>query len=301
MQQHIEQFLLYLQAEKHYSPHTVMAYKSDLEQFFLFTQKHFERGEIPYHLIDALTVRLYLGELSENTLSKKSIVRKLASLRTFFNYLMRNLIIENNIFLNVSSLKLEKKLPLYLSEETMLKLLALPDISTKLGCRDAALLEILYSCGLRREEIVRLNVADVNFKNHVVKVFGKGSKQRVVPIGTIALQKVAEYLTIRRELFSKNTTELDSNALFLSNNGKRIYWRSINTLVEHYIRQVSDIAQKSPHILRHTFATHLLNRGADLRSVKEMLGHENLATTQIYTHVSPERLKKVYEQAHPRA
>ena len=301
MQQHIEQFLLYLQAEKHYSPHTVMAYKSDLEQFFLFTQKHFERGEIPYHLIDALTVRLYLGELSENTLSKKSIVRKLASLRTFFNYLMRNLIIENNIFLNVSSFKLEKKLPLYLSEETMLKLLALPDISTKLGCRDAALLEILYSCGLRREEIVRLNVADVNFKNHVVKVFGKGSKQRVVPIGTIALQKVAEYLTIRRELFSKNTTELDSNALFLSNNGKRIYWRSINTLVEHYIRQVSDIAQKSPHILRHTFATHLLNRGADLRSVKEMLGHENLATTQIYTHVSPERLKKVYEQAHPRA
>lgn len=301
MEKQIQQFLRYLQTERHYSQHTITAYETDLGQFTIFLRHHFELEDISLNEIDVVTVRLFLGELSERTISKKTIVRKLAAILSFFSFLMKNSFIENNVLLNISSLKLEKKLPLYLSEEKMMQLLALPDCTTQLGLRDAAILEVLYSCGLRREEIVRLDVRDVDCKNRVVKVLGKGSKHRVVPIGSIALKKIEEYLSMRKKLLSAQNSEAGNQALFLSQRGKRIYWRSINTLVEKYIRQISDIGKKSPHILRHTFATHLLNRGADLRSVKEMLGHENLATTQIYTHVSPERLKKVYEQAHPRA
>ena len=295
-----QQFLLYLRSEKYYSSNTTEAYERDLLQFETFLKLYFETENISLEQIDSVTIRHFLGYLLENHYEKKSIVRKLASVRSLFSFLVKKNLYAQNPAKNISNPKLEKHLPEFLTETSAEQLMELPDTTTVFGLRDAAILELLYSSGVRRAEILQLNIDDVDFHSNTVKVFGKGSKPRIVPFGVKAKKKLETYLVQRQKLFPVQTTKDHSQAFFLSDKGIRFQPWSLTRLVESYIKQVSDVAKKTPHVLRHTFATHLLNRGADIRSVKEMLGHESLSTTQIYTHVSSERLKKVYSQAHPR-
>ncbi len=297
----IRKYLTYLAKERQYSPHTVTAYQNDLRQFVEFLDLHFSGTQYALGSIDNVTVRLYLGELLDRGLTKKSIVRKLAAVRSFFTYLVRQSIARYNPAATIGTPKLEKRLPLFLDEGSMEKILAAPDRSNRNGIRDAAVMELLYSTGIRLGELLRLSLEDVDFENRTIKVLGKGSKQRVVPFGKKATDALRTYLSKRQEFVNRNTRGDDRLALFLSVGGKRIYAKAVYLIVKRYIGQVSEIEKKSPHIIRHTFATHLLNRGADLRAVMELLGHESLSTTQLYTHVTVDRLKKTYRLAHPKA
>ncbi len=202
---------------------------------------------------------------------------------------------------NVATPKLQKRLPQYLDEGSVADLMAQPDASTVLGKRDAAILELFYSTGIRLSELIGLRLSDVSFEGGTIRVTGKGSKDRIIPFGQPARNALRRYVTCRKELLRQRAEGGEAETLFLTVRGKRLNPKGVNVLVNEYIGRVSEIKKKSPHVLRHSFATHLLNRGADLRAVKELLGHESLSTTQLYTHVSVDRLRKVYTQAHPKA
>jgi tyrosine recombinase XerC len=298
---YIEKYREHLQIERNYSPHTVQAYEADLIQFADFLAGASGGGEVQIERIDHRTIRSYLGHLLELGLSKKSIARKLAAIRSFLSFLVRLDFISLNPARSITTPKLEKRLPSFLDEKSVAKLMDLPDRTTLLGVRDWAILELLYSTGMRLAELVQLNVGDIDFGTETVKVHGKGGKQRIVPFGRKAQEALEIYLRQRGKLFTEETAADDRKSVFLTIHGRRIYPKAVHLLVNSAIKRVSEVEQKSPHVLRHTFATHLLDRGADLRAVKELLGHESLSTTQIYTHVTVERLKKVYEQAHPKA
>jgi integrase/recombinase XerC len=300
MEEYVENFIQYLRS-RGFSAHTVEAYQTDILQFVSFLKKYYEQETVALEQVDTTAVRHFLGSLFEQHFQKKSINRKLSSLRSLFNVLVKEKKCSQNPVQRISHAKKEKRLPSFLSEEEAKKLMDLPNTSSVVGLRDLAILELLYSTGIRRGELLELNMNDVDYAGSCVRVFGKGSKQRIVPCGSIALKTLKQYCSLRQKLFTEQTTNDDKDAVFLSNNGKRFLPWTLTLLVKTYVAQISDVSKKSPHTLRHTFATHLLNRGADLRSVKEMLGHEQLSTTQIYTHLTPERLKKTYEQAHPRA
>ena len=290
MQRYIEKFKNYLTVEKNYSLHTIKNYIADLNEFSDFIS----HGDISS--VDYLTVRKFLGFFRQKALSKRSVARKLSSLRTFFKFLQRDGYIKQNPVSDISTPKLDKKLPIFLDETSVSKLMAAPDKTTFQGSRDAAILETLYSAGIRVSELVNIDVHDVDFISGVVKVLGKGRRERISPIGDKAVNSIREYLEYRsRKKWS------DRKPLFLNKSGKRLTDRSVRRIVDKHIRNLSIKERISPHTLRHSFATHLLNRGADLRSVQELLGHKNLSTTQIYTHVTMERLKSVYDKAHPRA
>lgn len=301
MTEYIRRFLEYLRHQRNLSPHTIAAYGSDLSQFYEFTCRHFSSNDPVFSAIDRLTIRLFLGDLLDKGMSKKSVARKLASLRSFLKFLVKSKLIAGNPAASVVSPRIAKKLPSFLDESSIGRMMDLPDRSTPEGVRDLAVLELLYGTGMRLAELVQLDISSIDFSNGTVKLLGKGRKHRVVPIGTKAGKALREYLTVRATLFSKQTTGTEKNALFLSGQGKRIYPKAIYLIVHKYISMVSEIEKKSPHVLRHTFATHLLNRGADLRAVKELLGHESLSTTQVYTHVTVDRLKRIYKLAHPKA
>ena len=292
MNQHIEKFLYYLENERNYSPHTLLNYKNDLEDFFVFIH------ELPVEKVDYLTLRKYLGELRVKAHQPRTLARKISSLRSFLKYLQRENIVESNPALLVSTPKLDKKLPKFLSEEDMVRFIEAPTGETDKisNQRDRAILETLYSTGMRVSELVGLNTNSIDFIGGVLKVQGKGKKERLLPIGDKALDTIRDYLTARKLRFSQET-----KALFLNKSGKRLTTRSVCNITKKYIQTANLTQHISPHVLRHSFATHLLNRGADLRSVQELLGHANLSTTQIYTHVTTDRLKKVYDKAHPRA
>jgi tyrosine recombinase XerC len=298
---YIEKYREHLQIERNYSDHTVHAYESDLLQFAGFLGEASGEQEVQIDRIDHRTIRSYLGHLLELGLSKKSIARKLAAIRSFFSFLVRLDILKINPARSVTTPKLEKRLPSFLDESSVAKMMDLPDLTTATGLRDRAILELLYSTGMRLAELVHLNVGEIDFSSETVKIHGKGGKQRIVPLGRKAREALEAYLKQRGRLFTEKTTVDDRKSVFLAIHGQRIYPKAVHLLVSGAIRRVSEVEQKSPHVLRHTFATHLLDRGADLRAVKELLGHESLSTTQIYTHVTVERLKKVYEQAHPKA
>jgi len=298
---YIEKYREHLQIERNYSIHTVHAYEADLIQFAEFLNDGSDRREVQVERIDHRTIRSYLGYLLEQGLSKKSIARKLAAIRSFFSFLVRLDLLKLNPARSVTTPKLEKRLPSFLDEKSVVKLMDFPDRTTATGLRDRAILEILYSTGMRLAELVHLDVGDIDFRGETVKIHGKGGKQRIVPLGRKAQEALQAYLRERGKLFTAKTTVDDRKAVFLTIHGRRIYPKAVHLLVSDAISRVSEVEQKSPHVLRHTFATHLLDRGADLRAVKELLGHESLSTTQIYTHVTVERLKKVYEQAHPKA
>ena len=306
VQQVIASFLCYLQTERQYSVHTVSSYEDDLRQFSSFLARRAGGDGRALHSIDHATIRLFLGDLLDQGFSRRSVARKLACLKSFFRYLQRRHVIETNPTLLVASPKLEKRLPQFLDEGAVTRLMEQPDRTTPEGVRDAAILELLYSTGMRLGELLRLQERDIDFANGTVKLTGKGNKQRIVPFGSKAADALKRYRAARVLLAGLpgrrgKQGQQTPPVLFLTVRGKAMNPKGVNLLMNKYIGRVSEIEKKSPHVLRHTFATHLLNRGADLRAVKELLGHESLSTTQVYTHVSVDRLLKVYHQAHPKA
>jgi len=292
-------FLRYLKEERNYSPCTLAAYEDDLRDFTDFLRRHFDGGSAALDDIDHLTIRLYLGDLLERRYSRRSVARKLACLKSFFKFLHRRQIIARNPAAAVAAPRLAARIPEYLDESDMAALMDQPDQTTGTGIRDRAILELFYSTGMRLSELIGLDLENLNGENATVRVTGKGSKQRILPVGRKALEALQQWLRVRNQ-FVRNDGK-GGHALFLSARGLRLNPKGVNMLVASYISRVSEKMKKSPHILRHTFATHLLSRGADLRAVKELLGHESLSTTQVYTHVSIEHLKRVYAQAHPKS
>ncbi|MGE5197674.1 MAG: tyrosine recombinase XerC [Deltaproteobacteria bacterium] len=289
MERHIQKFIRYLEIEKNYSPHTILNYKLDLKDFHAFL------GETAIESVDYLTLRKYLASLKEKQLQTKSVARKLSTLRSFFKFLTREGFLKSNPILVLSSPKLEKHLPQVLTEEETRRLIeaaAPKGPKDEKGLRDRAILETFYSTGIRISELVNLNAPDIDFISGIIKVMGKGRKERIVPIGEYAIRALRDYIGNRKK---------QSEVVFLNKSGKRITDRGVRGIIEKYIKLASIKQGVSPHTLRHSFATHLLDRGADLRSVQELLGHANLSTTQIYTHLTTERLKNVYDKAHPRA
>jgi tyrosine recombinase XerC len=282
----IERFTRYLQIEKNYSPHTVLNYQLDLADFIKFL------GETKIENADYLLLRKYLVVLKERHLGSRSMARHLSSLRSFFKFLTREGFLKFNPILSVASPKLDKHLPKFLTEEEVFRLIDSSASKDEMGLRDRAILEAFYSTGMRISELVALSLDDLDFIGGVVKLKGKGKKERIAPIGDKAVSCLREYLDKRKK---------QSSAVFLNKRGARITDRGVRNIVGKYLR-ISGMRQGiSPHTLRHSFATHLLNRGADLRTVQELLGHANLSTTQIYTHLTTDKLKSVYDKAHPRA
>ena len=307
MEQLLAQFLEHLRYERNVSEHTLRNYAIDLGQFL----EHLApadpatgaRRELDIRQIDHITIREWLSELHAAQKKKTSIARKLAALRTFFQFLIREGVVELNPAKLVSTPRLEKKLPNHLSVEDAVRFIETPDVTTELGKRDRAILEMLYGTGVRVSELTKLNLHDVDFRNRMVRVKGKRRKERIVPFGEPALHALMRYLTEVRPAFLNNAppSERETDALFLNYQGTRITTRSVGRMVDKYIMQCAGIHDISPHALRHSFATHLLDSGADLRDIQELLGHARLSTTQIYTHVSMEKLIEVYDKAHPKA
>lgn len=295
----LRSFLDYLEIEKNYSENTLRSYENDLKKFEEFLKKEtssrigLEKGEI-----DRFLIRRYLACLRDLSLKKKTISRKLSTLRSFFRFLIREGKISDNPALLISAPRREQRLPGYLNISEVNELISLPNEKELLGLRDKAILEVLYGSGLRVGELVGLDLNDADFLLESLVVLGKGRKERIVPVGSFAQRALREYLERRSRLIKAGRYE---DALFLNHRGRRLTPRGVEFIINKYIYRLSVVKKVSPHTLRHTFATHLLDGGADLRAVQELLGHKLLATTQIYTHVTTERLKAVYDKAHPRA
>ncbi len=290
LERYIQKFITYLEVEKNASVYTLTNYKIDLKEF------NHSLKQKPLEKITHTDVRLFLAHMKERNLSKRSVARKMACLRSFFKFLCREGYIKTSPASGLRTPKLQKKLPLFLDTNEVVRLIESPDTKDLHGLRDRAILETIYSAGLRVGELVGLNKENVDFISGVIKVYGKGKKERLAPIGDRALRAIRNYL---EKLPSSKIKE--KKAVFLNKSGKRMSDRAVRRIIEKYIRKTSLNEKISPHSLRHSFATHLLDRGADLRSVQELLGHANLSTTQIYTHVTTERLKATYEKVHPRA
>ena len=298
MKASIQLFREYLTVERNASRHTVVAYIRDLEQFHDWLRTLAENDAVELQAVDRGSIRLYLGVLAEQGLTRRSISRKVSSLRAFFLFAERRELRTGNPTTGLHTPKIERRLPAFIDEESVGRLLELPDDGTEEGARNAAILELFYGTGMRLSELTALNVRDINPGARTVRVLGKRRKERILPLGAPALRSVDRYLELRR---ASGRPERDTGALFLNNRGDRLSSRSVYSIVNEHIRAVSDQEKCSPHVLRHSFATHLLERGADLQAVRELLGHESLSTTQIYAHVTTDHLKREYAKAHPRA
>ncbi|MBN2134110.1 MAG: tyrosine recombinase XerC [Acidobacteria bacterium] len=303
MEKLVEEYLKYLQYQKNYSTNTLTNYEVDLRQFreYLDDSPHISAGYTASD-IDNVIIRGFLASLAKNEITSKSRGRKLATLRSFFRWLKREGYVKSNPAKIIASPRTEKKLPKFLTEKEMNTFLDMPDTSKALGSRDAALLELLYSTGLRSAEAVSLDLADIDLKGRFLRVTGKGNKERMIPFGEPAQDRITAYLPKRREIIANRGPEASqTEALFINNLGTRLTTRSVRRIVARYIQMASLASGISPHSLRHSFATHLLNAGADLRSIQELLGHSSLSTTQKYTQVGFEKLIQTYRNAHPRA
>ena len=287
--QPVERFLRYLSAERNASDYTCCNYALDLHQFFALL------GHQRVAAITALEIRRFIAHLSTQRLAKRTIARKLSCLRSFFRFLCREGTLEHNPAQAIPTPRLEKRLPSFLDEQQVTRLLEVPPVKKWQGRRDRALLETLYSTGIRVSELIGLNLEDLDEISGTIMVRGKGKKERLCPIGRTALDALHRYLAKRPKKLRV------PYAVFVSQKGTRLTVRQVDRLIARYVQLAQLPSSISPHSLRHSFATHLLDRGADLRSVQELLGHASLSTTQIYTHVTAQRLKKVYDQAHPRA
>lgn len=294
----LDQFLHYIQNQRQYSDYTIEAYRNDLSQFIEYAEHHHQNRAISATDIDASLIRNFLGFLLKLGLEKRSIARKLSAVKSFFRYLLRNGMVLRNPAVAVSGPKKERKLPTVLSIDQARKLMELPPSDSFAGLRDRAILELLYGCGLRLGELLNLQQENIDFANEYLRVAGKRKKERLIPLGSSAKKALLAYLEARRE--SVKHCE-DPRLIFVNEAGKKLYPLAVQNMAKRYMMQLSEQEHLSPHVLRHTFATHLLDRGANLLVVKELLGHESLSTTQIYTHVSMDRLKAIYRQAHPRA
>jgi len=295
----LDNFFHFLKTERAYSFYTLNAYGMDLKQLVIFLDQHFGLEHISPAQVTRQTVRLYLGHLKKEAYRATSINRKIACLKSFFSYLHRQNLISKNPTSGIFSLRTEKKIPETLNYELIKQALSLPDQSSPIGLRDEAMIELFYGTGIRLSELANLKLTDVDFVNGLIKVAGKGNKERLVPLGELAKLSLKKYLEVRPQLLQK-TIAKNVTSLFINKHGKPLSPRGIEQRVEKYLQQVAATATY-PHALRHSYATHLLNGGADLMAVKELLGHSSLSATQIYTHVSTERLKEVYRKAHPRA
>lgn len=328
----IEEFLNYLRFERHFSPHTAKCYAADLRQFCGFlgedgggsTTEAAASGpaydvmgggtatavaspparaqtDATAALIAVNTeqVQRFLGFLRTQEYSKSTTARKLATLRSFYKFCLKRSYIKGNPLATIRTPKQDKRLPKYLEEHEVRKLLETPDVTAMLGCRDRAMLETMYSTGVRVSELVDLNLADIDFVGEALHIRGKGKKERICPIAPTALAWIKRYMELRRA--DPRSSTFNQESVFVNKHGQRLSTRSVRRKLDKYLAICGLDPAISPHTLRHSFATHMLNRGADLRSVQELLGHQSLSTTQIYTHVTAARMKQVYEQAHPRA
>jgi integrase/recombinase XerC len=300
VQSEIGDFLDYLTYERNVSVNTVTAYRDDLESFVTFLTDHYfsmARDQVDLGQVDHLTVRSYLAHLGRRKLARASIARQLSTLRSFFKFLVREGRVETNPARSVATPKKEHHLPQVMQTSEISLLIEQPDLDTPLGIRDVAWMELLYASGLRISELVGIDLDDLELRSRLVKVRGKGSKERIIPFGTKAEAAIREYFKVREKL----VRDPDEQALFVNYRGERITTRSIRRLFDDYVRDASLRAGISPHTMRHSFATHLLNAGADLRGIQELLGHASLSTTQKYTHLNDWQLIAVYKKAHPRA
>lgn len=301
----IAEFLTHLEKERDVSPNTIKAYTNDLGTFHEFVRAHLGVAEVSWEGVDRLTIRAWLAHLNRRGLSKRSSARALSAVRSFFRFLHRADVVESNPARAVGSPKLEKYLPGHLDRAQMEMLLNAAATRAEGGVftdiRDAAILELFYSAGLRISELRGVNRADLDLLGGVVKVRGKGRKERIVPVGSEAQRSLRAYERSREDVLAAAGPAGDRTAFFLSRRGKRMSPKTLHNAVTRWLGRVDEGAGLSTHALRHTFATHLLDGGADLRAVQELLGHASITTTQIYTHTSVERLKQVYRQSHPRA
>ncbi|MDY6853254.1 MAG: tyrosine recombinase XerC [Thermodesulfobacteriota bacterium] len=300
----VERFSSYLRIEKNVSDHTFRNYMSDLRQFldFLKIQKLCSSDDLKVDItkIDYIIIRAYLKELYMKN-KKTSIGRKLASLRSFFQYMVREEGLSINPVDMITTPKQGRFIPTFLPVDEIFRLVEKPTNSTVLGRRDRAILEVLYSCGIRVSELVGLNLDDIDFNLGIIKVRGKGRKERIVPIGKKAVEALDYYLKGSKDLRKKATCNGFESPVFLNSRGGRLTTRSIARIVKKYNLECGIVRDISPHSIRHSFATHLLDAGADLRSIQELLGHKSLATTQKYTHISIDKLMEIYDKAHPRS
>jgi len=320
----VQEFINYLNFEKRFSEYTAKCYGADLAQFTNYLtgrsgQGRSDWGTAGHHdgpatmvasqtstktdqlllSVDVNTVRAYLTFLNEKQYSKPTIARKLATLRSFYKFLVKRNKVSSNPVSVVRTPKQEKKLPKFLEYEDVKRLLETPPMDSWLGARDRAMMETLYSTGMRVSELVALNMDDIDFLGEVVHIRGKGKKERIAPISSSTLQVIQHYMEFRNKRAQSNSN-FDSKVLFVNKHGGRLSTRSVRRKMDKYLKMAGLDPSISPHTLRHSFATHMLNNGADLRSVQELLGHQSLSTTQIYTHLTTKRLKEVYDSAHPR-
>lgn len=294
----IESFIEYLRVERNASDLTIKSYEEDLIALVLYFEET-EGRAVEISEVTTLELRRFIAELQQAGYAKSTISRKLACLRSFFRFAVREGWVEANIAKPLRNPRAGRKLPHFLSAEEIARLLDSPSSKTSSGLRDRAILETMYSAGLRVSELVGLSIENIDFESGLVRVRGKGRKERLSPLGSYAQKALKKYLA-KREPSPKGTKD-DVSAVFLNRFGNRLTSRSVGRMLEKHLKQCGLDQRTSPHTLRHSFATHLLDRGADIRSVQELLGHKSLITTQIYTHVSTARLREVYESAHPRA
>ena len=293
----INTFLTYLQSEKRASEHTVVSYRNDLEQFWSYLQLAFPNSE--WKEVDAVMVRTWLITLMEEKVSPRSINRKISALKSFYKYHIKMGVFETNIMLQVHTPKMRQRLPQFVEEKDMEKLFDAGLFADNFeGWRDRTVIELFYATGMRLSELRMLTFADIDLYNNQVKVLGKRNKERIIPFGHLFQNIFNKYVAFYTENFG---APAQNNYVFVNVKRRLLAPKNIYTIVRKYLDMITTIEKRSPHIIRHTFATHLLNRGADLNTIKELLGHSSLAATQIYTHNSIEKLKSIYQQAHPRA
>ena len=287
----IKQFISYIDKERKFSKHTMRNYENDLEQFDSFLSKYDEK--LTFLSIDKTAIQFYIQKCSKKNISDKTLLRKVSTIKSFFKYLTHIELINYNISKLIDSPKIAKKIPHYLSKSKVQELMSLPDLSLKEGIMHKSILELFYSSGLRISELVKIKMINLDLDKSILKISGKGNKERIVIIGEIALESVKNYLRV-----CKNS---DNIYLYPSSNkmNSHISVSYVYKMVKKYLVKVTNDEKMSPHSLRHSFATHLLDNGADLMSVKELLGHEDLSSTQIYTHISVDKIKKIYKQSHP--
>lgn len=290
----IESFMLTLEKERNFSLHTIKAYKNDLNRFNYFLNNTLSRKKLAK--INRNDIRKFLAEEYNNGYSSKTVARRLATIKSYFKYLVKTELIQENISIHINSPKVPKKLPNFVDKNLIDTLMKTPSLDTHIGIRDRAVLELFYSTGMRLSELVNMNIGDFEINKKLIRVIGKGNKERMIPYGRTAESAIKNYLKIRNLSLKP---AFANKPLFVNSSEKRISKRTIQRRMNNYIKLVADGKRIGPHLLRHTFATHLLDNGADIRAVKDLLGHSSLSSTQIYTHVSIEKLKKDYTQAHP--
>jgi integrase/recombinase XerC len=289
-----ERFLAYIQFEKRYSPHTVTAYKTDLDQFFGYLSKQYSITDI--REVNPPMIRSWLVLLMENQVGTRSVNRKLTTLKSFYRYLLKEGVTDENPMRKVTSPKVAKRLPVFIDKDRMDQLLDQREFGEGYpGLRDRLILELFYATGMRLAELVNLKESDIDFHHDTIKVLGKRNKERLIPFSKKFESLLNPYLDEKRSSFG------ETDDLFLTDKGRKIYPKMVYRIVTGSLGGVTTMEKKSPHVLRHTFATHMLNNGAELNAVKELLGHASLSATQVYTHNTIDKLKKIYKQAHPKA